>query len=93
MGNKNLQIAQMLLAGIIAGGTSSLAFAHEPPELDGKERCAGIVKKGMNNCSANSHSCAGQAAKDGDPNEWIYLNKGLCDKIVGGKVLKAAAKK
>ncbi|WP_156495228.1 DUF2282 domain-containing protein, partial [Oleiphilus sp. HI0128] len=32
------------------------------------------------------HSCAGQAAKDGDPEEWVYVPEGTCSKIVNGKV-------
>lgn len=48
------------------------------------EKCYGIVKKGMNQCGANGHSCEGQAAVDGDPNEWIYVPEGTCNKIVNG---------
>lgn len=48
------------------------------------EKCYGVVKAGKNDCGARGHSCAGQATKDADPKEWIYLPKGACDKIVGG---------
>ena len=50
-------------------------------------KCKGIAKKGMNDCGANGHGCAGQAKKDNDPNEWVYMPDGLCEKV-GGKVLK-----
>ena len=52
------------------------------------EKCYGIVKAGQNDCSAEGgvHSCAGQAAKDGGSEEWILVPKGLCDRIVGGKL-------
>jgi len=53
---------------------------------DGYEKCQGIVKAGLNDCGANGHACAGYAKVDSDPNEWIYLPEGTCDKIVGGKV-------
>ena len=56
-------------------------------------KCKGIVKKGMNDCGANGHACAGKAAKDNDPNEWIYLPEGVCQKITGGVVLKKAKSK
>ncbi len=52
----------------------------------GMEKCQGIVKAGMNDCGTSKHSCAGQASVDGDPEEWVYVPKGTCEKIVGGKV-------
>lgn len=58
---------------------STTAVAGKP----GMEKCYGIVKAGKNDCGANGHSCAGQAAKDGDANEWILVPEGTCDKIVG----------
>ena len=51
------------------------------------EKCAGIVKAGMNDCGANGHACGGLSTKDGDANEWIALPKGTCNKIVGAKVI------
>ncbi len=59
---------------------------------EGYEKCQGIVKAGMNDCGANGHSCAGQAAVDGDPNEWVYLPEGTCEKIAGGTVKAPKAK-
>ncbi len=54
----------------------------------GKEKCYGVVKTGKNDCASlnKSHSCAGQAKKDAEPNEWIYVPAGLCDKLAGGKL-------
>jgi len=68
---------------------SNSSFAHAGKE--GFEKCQGIAKAGMNDCGANGHSCAGQAAVDGDSNEWVYVPEGTCDKIVGGTV-KGAVK-
>lgn len=53
----------------------------------GFEKCAGVAKAGKNDCGANGHSCAGQAKVDSDANEWVYMPKGVCDKIVGGSVV------
>ncbi|MCB1637296.1 MAG: DUF2282 domain-containing protein [Thiothrix sp.] len=47
------------------------------------EKCAGIVRAGMNDCGANGHACAGMAREDNDPDEWITLPKGTCGKIAG----------
>ena len=57
----------------------------------GFEKCAGIVKTGMNDCGTSKHGCAGQAKTDADPEEWIYVPKGTCAKIAGA-TLKQAAK-
>lgn len=48
------------------------------------EKCYGVAKAGKNDCGTATHACAGQAKRDGDPKEWIYLPKGACSKIVGG---------
>lgn len=76
------------LAGLLAVGMSSSAFAAK----EDMEKCLGVAKAGQNDCaSANgSHSCAGQAKTDNDPNEWKHVPKGTCEKM-GGKV--PAAKK
>jgi uncharacterized membrane protein len=73
-------IASMVAVGVMT--TSSDAFAGKP----GFEKCQGIVKAGMNDCGTSKHGCAGQAAKDSDPEEWVYVPKGTCKKIVNGKV-------
>ncbi len=46
---------------------------------DGK----GLIKAGKADCAGGGHSCAGQN-KAGDPESWIYVPKGLCDKINAG---------
>ena len=68
---------------------SALANANEvktesKPEI---EKCYGVGKAGQNDCAAKdkSFSCATHSKKDGDENSWIYVPKGLCDKLVGGK--------
>lgn len=76
--------AASILAVALLANTGA---AHAGKE--GFEKCQGIAKAGMNDCGANGHSCAGNAAVDGDPNEWVYVPEGTCEKIVGG-VVKAA---
>ena len=51
-------------------------------------KCRGVAKKGANDCGANGHDCAGQAKKDNDPKEWVYVPEGVCKKIAGGVVFK-----
>lgn len=84
-------IMNAALAGVVAlglGGVADEATAAKP----GFEKCAGIVKAGMNDCGTAKHGCAGQAETDGAPNEWIYVPEGTCEKIVAG-TLKAPAPK
>jgi uncharacterized membrane protein len=50
-----------------------------------KEKCYGVVAKGMNDCATSSHSCAGQSKVDSHPEEWVYVPAGLCDRIAGAK--------
>ena len=53
-----------------------------------KEKCYGVVAKGHNDCATAAHSCAGQAKVDAAAGEWIYLPKGHCERIAGGKLKK-----
>ncbi len=52
----------------------------------GMEKCMGIVKAGQNDCGTSKHACAGMSKSDADTGEWVYLPKGTCEKIPGGKV-------
>ncbi len=89
--NKSQQNAAVAAAitGILALGlqvTSEPAFAGK----QGMEKCARIVKAGMNDCGTASHDCSGKSKVDGAADEWIYVPIGTCKKIVGG-TLKTAS--
>lgn len=91
MSKKN-SLTEQAFAAIIASGAISMAgHAHAVPDQpEFWEKCAGIAKKGMNDCGSldGTHACAGQAPRDLDDNEWVYVPKGTCEKIVGGVVAK-----
>jgi uncharacterized membrane protein len=70
------------LAGVLALGLG--AVSQEAAAKEGFEKCQGVVKAGMNDCGTSNHACAGQASTDGDAEEWVYVPKGTCEKIVGG---------
>lgn len=78
-------VCGLLAAGALFSAGQAMAVPDAPKAW---EKCAGIAKAGMNDCGAldKSHSCAGQAKTDGDPNEWVYVPEGTCTKIVGGEV-------
>ncbi len=76
-------------AGLLAVGAITVNAVNSNDAVAGKgekEKCFGVVKAGKNDCGSKdgSHSCAGQAKIDSDPNEWVFVPKGLCDKLTGG---------
>ena len=76
-------LASLLVLGLVSSGNALAA-------KEGFEKCKGVAKAGMNDCGSSGHACAGQSKKDGDPEEWVYVPEGTCEKLVGGKVKKAA---
>ncbi|MES0327728.1 MAG: DUF2282 domain-containing protein [Gammaproteobacteria bacterium] len=91
MKKSSSSVARTALAATLAiglGALSANAVAGKP----GFEKCAGIVKAGMNDCGTGKHSCAGMAKVDKDPEEWIYVPEGTCAKMAG-TTLKQKAKK
>jgi len=88
--NDTTKTIRNALAGAVAAGgllISATALAV-PPQPTHWEKCAGIAKKGGNDCGSldGKHSCSGQAKRDRDRNEWVYVPKGTCAKIAGGRV-------
>ena len=82
--NKRVLVAAAI--GSVLSLGPALAFnAFAADEGDAaKEKCYGVAKSGKNDCAANGHACAGQAKKDADPNEWIYLPAGTCERLISG---------
>ncbi len=79
---------QHILSAAI-GGLLALGLAGAANAADHKvemEKCYGIAKAGMNDCGGKKtgHSCAGQASKNSDPNDFVAVPKGTCNKIANG---------
>lgn len=70
--------------GVVAFAMTVAAGSANAADKAKKEKCYGVVAKGMNDCGTSTHSCAGQAKVDSHPEEWVYVAKGLCDRIAGG---------
>ena len=81
------------LMGLTGAALVAATVSAAPPTWAKKgstiEKCAGIAAKGKNDCGANDHSCAGKAKRDNDPNEWVYVPAGVCEKIANGRVVKS----
>ena len=79
----NDRVIRAAMAGLIAMGVT--AAANTALAAD-NEKCAGIVKAGKNDCGTSKSSCAGTAKVDRDPEAWVFVPKGTCDKIAGGTI-------
>jgi uncharacterized membrane protein len=78
----------MLMAAVVS------LFSLRPPALlaadnPGTEKCYGVAKAGKNDCAGPRHVCAGLAKTDGNPDEWLAVPKGTCERIVGGSLKPA----
>ncbi len=95
MNNAKNKVAVMAaLTGVLALGVTTTYIATTSEEAvagkPGMEKCAGIVKAGLNDCGTSKHDCSGKATVDGDPEEWIYVPAGTCEKIMGATLKQAA---
>ncbi len=79
------KIIKGAIAGLMAAGVS-LASTQTFAAKKGFEKCAGVVKAGMNGCGNARHGCKGKAKKDGMADEWLYVPIGTCKAIVGAKL-------
>ncbi len=52
-------------------------------------KCYGVNAIGRNDCAAGAHSCAGQATKARDPESFVLLPQGDCQKLAGGSLKPA----
>ena len=81
--NAQDRILRAAFASLVALGVAAAvqpAFAAKGDN----EKCAGIVKSGKNDCGTSRNACAGQVKADNDPEAWIYVPKGTCERISGG---------
>ena len=93
MNQKKALLLQAAISGSLVLGMPQAAHAVKTQaevERDsalfiknGKERCAGRVLAGMNDCPTSQHACAGMGAEDNDFEEYIWLPVGTCEKIAG----------
>lgn len=64
---------------------AALALPAAAQAQGNMEKCYGVAKAGKNDCQTANSSCAGTSKKDNQPDAWIAVPRGTCDKIVGGK--------
>jgi len=77
------------LASLLAVTLAMVANTAQAAK-DDTEKCAGVVKAGKNDCGTSKNACAGQVKADNDPEAWISVPKGTCERIVGGHLQTSA---
>lgn len=78
--------ASSLVAAVTAAGLYVEAQTNVPKPTYPFEKCYGVVKAGHNDCFGQGNACGGTSKKDNDPQAWIYVPKGTCNKITGGRL-------
>ncbi len=81
----NKILVSATIAAVVCAGVGLQAQAADKPDM---EKCAGIVKAGKNDCASGNNACSGQDKQNNSPDSWIFVPKGTCNKIVGGKVVE-----
>ena len=80
-----------LLIAALAAATFSISSTYAADDKESMEKCKAVDSKGKNiikehmaECAGGGGSCAGHN-KAGDPEAWILVPKGDCEKINTGK--------
>lgn len=82
-----LALGMMVAGGSVVAADMGMGMKGPVTPPAGAEKCFGIAKAGMNDCAGKNapHACAGQATKDRDTVDFVYLPTGTCQKVAGGK--------
>ena len=80
----HLGISGLLVVGAATTATTAMAADVK------MEQCAGVIKAGKNDCATSKNACHGHVTTDANPEAWIYVPQGTCDKIAGARVVKVA---
>jgi uncharacterized membrane protein len=85
---KHRLVLATLFAAAVTAPTFAPAQAGPAPEPTfSAEKCYGIAKAGKNDCaSTGNNSCAGTSKLDADPNAWVYVPTGYCERIVSASM-------
>ena len=77
---KNRIVVASALAAALSMSASGIAQAQDT------EQCFGVAKAGKNDCKAGAHDCAGHSTVDSDPQSFVLVPVGTCEKIAGGSM-------
>ena len=85
MKNTNTIVTTALATLIALGGMGVQSTANAADKKD-VEKCYGVAKAGKNDCKTLSNACAGHSVTDAQPDAFIALPKGTCERIAGGSL-------
>lgn len=83
-------IVSTALASLIALGATGVQPASAAEEKKDVEKCYGVAKAGKNDCKTMSNACAGHSTSDAQPDAFIALPKGTCERLTGGSLAAPA---
>jgi uncharacterized membrane protein len=86
--NRHTTAVRLALTSVLALTGAAFTASAMADDNSDKEQCAGIIKAGKNDCATATNACHGHVESDASPNAWIYVPKGTCDRLVGGRVVK-----
>jgi uncharacterized membrane protein len=75
----------LAIAGAMLGAVAA-SLRHGPRSEAARERCYGVARAGANDCANAVHSCATQATKDSESQEWMSVPRGTCVRLAGGRL-------
>jgi uncharacterized membrane protein len=78
-------IATLLSTSLLSGCATQVAASKHAAAIEqgAPERCFGVARGGRNDCKTDAHICAGWAYHDSDPQAFVYVPAGTCERIVG----------
>lgn len=82
---QNTLVIAAVVAAAYAAFYANTNWLSSRGEKNPRERCYGVAGVAQNDCATATHSCAFQAMRARDPEEFIMVPKGLCKRIDGGK--------
>jgi uncharacterized membrane protein len=81
--------ATLFAAAAAAASLMGIAAASAGPATAPSyefEKCFGVAAGGQNDCQTATNSCAGSVAAGGQGDAWVFVPKGICQKIDGGSL-------
>jgi uncharacterized membrane protein len=72
------------IALLLAMAVGTAAATTQQAQAADSEKCYGVAKAGKNDCATQVSSCAGTNKMDGNPQAFVLLPKGTCEKLTGG---------
>jgi len=80
----NSLVIMSAIGAAVLAVSKTVDFSALKDSSEKRERCYGVVRAGKNDCGTSTHACAAQSEVDGNPESWIMVPKGLCDKLISG---------